>query len=61
MVEFTQAKRESELHVPHEVGQSAETVDGLAQISDVSLHTVFEGQVNVEPLAVPLEQNINVL
>lgn len=59
MVEFTQAKRESELHVPHEVGQSAETVDGLAQISDVSLHAVFEGQVNVEPLAVPFYKHKN--
>lgn len=48
------AKRESELHVPHDVGQSAAIVDGLAQISAVSLHAVFEGHVNVEPLAAPI-------
>lgn len=60
-VEFMQAYRESELHVPHGVGQSAGIVDGLAQISDVSLHTVSDGQVNVEPVADPLEKSLLII
>lgn len=55
VVALIHAKRPSELHIP-QAGAQSNAIIGLLQISAVSLHAVFDGHVNVDPLAVPLKK-----